>query len=1568
MKSTRLILIIFITVSFFSAFSQTITATVGNFNFYNPFDQFPAPYGRYYESTHHQFLIRASELLDAGAEAGEIESIAFKVAETITGGDPLAGYTIKMKQTNATYITAFDLTNLTEVYYSYSYTASIGWNTHDFSTPFLWDGSSNILVDICNDFSLNTPTNYNSGTYNTLYTYNCYVYGGDNAINQCDQDDLIEYLYAKPDFRVVVTPSVPECAEIVFPENQSTGISRTPTLDWFPGSSYVTDYDVYFGTSPNPPFVTVTTATSYSPETLEGITTYYWKIVPKNISGGAVGCEVWSFTTNSGMADCSEIIYPIDGSTDVLVNPVLEWQSSSDATYYNIYAGIDPNPEFVGSTTGTSFNTDFINEPNTTYYWKVEPVSLYGSNDTCAVHSFTTYSYCPVNPVPSNGQTDQLTYQHLSWDSVVDAEMYYIYLGKNPEPPLIDSSVTNSYFINDLNINSQYYWKIITKLGYTISSGCDLWTFNTKDNTHWFVKLDGNDANDGLSWDQAKASLSEVMYMAECSDSIHVAEGNYFPVIDTSNNLNPADEKSLTFPLIAGVDLLGGYPATASGSDLQSSLNVPRDYYTHITVLNGDIGETNDSTDNCRHVVTMFGDNYGTALLDGFSIINGYSGNTYNYDYFGAAIILKSKKLSIDNCYLTRNNTTFGSGIYAFKSNITVNNSKFLNNNLGAAIYVDSYSKLNVSNSCFFSNFQAIRVMNYTSLISDNCTYWWNTQDDYDIEMINAGDDPVYSSYIKNSTIFQFGKSYGGQVYFDNCLLGGASNVSQMYYKYTIKSYYYYDSIGVSSSVPQIYYWLDYPPADNGGNTLTCKLLPYNGKNPAVGTGNPEYGGLPDQRGVMRAATPCLGAYEAPYAVSSDILINDTSLCEGENAALNVASATIENPVFKWYSDSTLSTLINTGSIYITPALTSSVYYYITVENDSVYANPISFAKKMLVYVGDLPLIVNQPLSISECLGNSASFRVNAAGNDLSFQWFKDNIEMPEETDSLLIFTNINNDDVGQYYCEISSGCGGVQNSDTVELICFIPPEIVEEPQNDTVLAGENVIFSLISTGSIIGYQWQIGIGNVFSDLIEEYPFTGVNSNTLIIENTQDTLNSYAFRCMVTGSCDSIVVSDTVNLYAVAPPQIYLNTQDQSVCLDEPVSFFINAEGTDLEYLWQVDEGSGFCNLIDDSIYSGCQNDSLKIISASKPMSGNQYRCLTYNFADSIYSNPAYLFVDEISPVIISTYNDLEIDANENCEVILADYTVDVIATDNCDTSLVITQFPVAGSAISGAINPVTLTATDNVGNADEVTFNIAVVDNTNPEITSSYDNDTINADENCEAVLPDYTGEVMATDNCDTMLTISQEPVPGTIISGITNTITLTATDDADNFDEISFNVEVADNTPPDITCVDDQEIILNDGQSVYTVQGTEFDPLEVSDNCGIDYIENDYNMSAGLDGAEISVGTTTIIWTVIDNTGNSDTCSFVVSIYPYVNVLKLEPAGVLIYPNPTKGKIIVEFEENRFCKIEIFNLNGQIVLHKDITGPKETLNLSNFKNGLYLLSIGGENEKYSTKIFINR
>ncbi len=96
-------------------------------------------------------------------------------------------------------------------------------------------------------------------------------------------------------FALVDPTAVPGCSNPSAPANLATNQANDVNLVWT-STSNTLGYKLYFGTTNPPPFVgDLGNVTTYDPGTLAYNTTYYWKVVPYNAIGDAVGCATWSF-------------------------------------------------------------------------------------------------------------------------------------------------------------------------------------------------------------------------------------------------------------------------------------------------------------------------------------------------------------------------------------------------------------------------------------------------------------------------------------------------------------------------------------------------------------------------------------------------------------------------------------------------------------------------------------------------------------------------------------------------------------------------------------------------------------------------------------------------------------------------------------------------------------------------------------------------------------------------------------------------------------------------------------------------------------------------------------------------------------------------------------------------------------------------------------------------------------------------------------------------------------------------------------------------------------------------
>jgi uncharacterized repeat protein (TIGR01451 family) len=128
-----------------------------------------------------------------------------------------------------------------------------------------------------------------------------------------DNGTLIQTLYAGFDgvwyYERVAMAGMPRDP---WPPDAATGMSIWTNLDWS-DTTNTTEYDVYFGTSPQPPHVGTVTSSDYELPKLSYSTQYWWQVVSKNDCGETWG-HVWTFTTGVNQRPRLGTVDPSSGS------------------------------------------------------------------------------------------------------------------------------------------------------------------------------------------------------------------------------------------------------------------------------------------------------------------------------------------------------------------------------------------------------------------------------------------------------------------------------------------------------------------------------------------------------------------------------------------------------------------------------------------------------------------------------------------------------------------------------------------------------------------------------------------------------------------------------------------------------------------------------------------------------------------------------------------------------------------------------------------------------------------------------------------------------------------------------------------------------------------------------------------------------------------------------------------------------------------------------------------------------------------------------------------------------
>ncbi len=217
------------------------------------------------------------------------------------------------------------------------------------------------------------------------------------------------------------------------------------------------------------------------------------------------------------------------------------------------------------------------------------------------------------------------------------------------------------------------------------------------------------------------------------------------------------------------------------------------------------------------------------------------------------------------------------------------------------------------------------------------------------------------------------------------------------------------------------------------------------------------------QNGNGVFATPVFATYPV-VADSTDIIVKDTTICSSNRVTLKASSATVTSPIFKWYTDSTLSTLVYTGDMYTSVALSTTTKLFISVSGTGVLENVSGNGKKVNITVNQTPvtpIITTDKQSI--CVGDTAILTSsNLSGN----QWYKEGISINAATFSTLKVTVSGNYTVQS---TSNSACPSTISSASIVIVSVIPPQPTIIADKLSFCSGD---FATLTSSSSTGNQW----------------------------------------------------------------------------------------------------------------------------------------------------------------------------------------------------------------------------------------------------------------------------------------------------------------------------------------------------------------------------------------------------------------------------------------------------------------------------------------------------------------
>ena len=243
----------------------------------------------------------------------------------------------------------------------------------------------------------------------------------------------------------------------------------------------------------------------------------------------------------------------------------------------------------------------------------------------------------------------------------------------------------------------------------------------------------------------------------------------------------------------------------------------------------------------------------------------------------------------------------------------------------------------------------------------------------------------------------------------------------------------------------------------------------------------------------------------------------------------------------------------------------------------------------------------------------------------------------------------------------------------------------------------------------------------------------------------------------------------------------------------------------------------------------------------------------------------------------------LEIGNSGNCSVTLNWQTPS--AMDNCPPTVTQISGPAQGSSAGPGNYHIVYVAVDGNNNTDTCSFNIFVEDTISPQITCPGNQTVYTTSSSCDyPVSGTEFDPTSISDNC-TVNVVSNDFNNASSLSGEVfpignHPITWQIVDNSGNTNTCSFTVTVTDTISPQITCPGNQTVYTSSSSCDYPVSGTEFDPTSISDNCTVNVVSNDFNNASSLSGEVFSIGNHPITWQVVDSSGNTNSCNFMLTV----------------------------------------------------------------------------------------
>ncbi len=1149
---------------------------------------YPTPFANYYWGAKHQFLILASELTAAGVAAGDISSLGWDV-NALNSCPTLGSFEIKIGSTVTSSLTNTWISGLTSVYSVGSYQPTSGWNNFGFQSTFTWDGTSNIVVEVCSNNS-SWITNGNASVNQTATAFNSTHYIRQDASGVCLLTGSGTLVMQRPNIKLVAG-------------------SNSSTSSYSINSITANDASNYYMIATNSCGIAQSTGATLSLK-------YAPSLTP--ISATDDICEnnsyAYSTTTSQGSAPITYQWFKdgssINAATSLTYN--ITSGSSSDAGIYYCKAT---------NICGSDSTNQSVLVVNT-----LPQISSQSSSQTACSNQSVTMGITASGTAP-------LTYQ---W-----------YKGGTP----ISGATNNTYTLSSLTVSdaANYYCKVSNTCTVTpVSSAAIELTVNTAPSISsqtgnvnvcsasaaaFSVTASGTAPLTYQWYNSSGAIAGATNNLYTIGSAITASAGNYYCIVTNSCGSVTSNQIPLT---VNSAPSVSSQPSSLTRCETQSAI------FTIVTTgtspityqwYKGGIGITSATsnsylispvsssdassyycvaTNSCGSATSTsvtLTVNTGVAITSQPSSTTVCAGSTPSFQITasGTATITyqwykgnTSISGATNSTYSINSVDTSKAGTYY----CSVSNSCSSINSNSIVLTVNQSPSINTQPSSATVCSGSSALMSVSASGTAPLTYQWYkgssaisgaTASSYLIGSTASSDASTYYCNITNSC---------GNVTSTSVTLTVNTNVSissQSSSTTVCQGASPTFSITASGTSPMTYQWYKNNTGISGATNNSLSLTSVDTSNAAS-----YYVIATNSCNSTQSNTMNLTVNQSP---SINTQPSSATVCSGSSALMSVSASGTAPLTYQWYKGSSVISGATASSYLIGSAASSDAStYYCKITNSCGTVNSNSAI-----------ITVNTPVSIStqsgnatKCAGTSLTFSVTATGTaSISYQWYYNGSAISGGTAATYSISSVSVANAGDYYCIATNSCNSVQST-TKTLTVNTLPSITQQSSSTTICNGSNLTLSIIASGtSPLTYQWYKSTTAITGEINSSLPMYQVNTS-----------NAGSYYCAITNTCGNIN-SANINITVNQSPIITAQSSSTSVCKNSNASMSVTATGTGpLTYQWYKT----------GSAISGATNNFYTINSVDTS-DAKTYYCVVTNSCGTATSTNIQLTVN-VSPSI----------------------------------------------------------------------------------------------------------------------------------------------------------------------------------------------------------------------------------------------------------------------------------------------------------------------------------------------